>query len=82
MALVAQEQSDVGSLKGRVAVLEEQSARLEEDSVEKVIVRREVTDECAASFVLDLDQDAAMVARAPVVRRIEGAHGDLLVEAA
>ena len=54
MALAAEEQSDIGSLKARVAVLEEQVARLEEDSVEKVIVLREVTAEEARSEIVDL----------------------------
>ena len=54
MALAAEEQSDIGSLKARVAVLEEQVARLEEDSVEKVIVLREVTVEEARSEIIDL----------------------------
>ena len=54
MAPAAEEQSDIGSLKARVSVLEEQVARLEEDSVEKVIVLREVTEEEARAEIIDL----------------------------
>lgn len=54
MALVEEEQSDIGALKARVAVLEEQVARLEEDSVEKVIVLREITVDEARSEIIDL----------------------------
>ena len=54
MALVADEQSEIGSLKVRVAELEEQVARLEEGSVEKVIVLREITVEEARAEIIDL----------------------------
>ncbi len=54
MALAAEEQPDIGSLKARVAVLEEQVARLEEAAVEKVIVLREITVEQARSEIIDL----------------------------
>lgn len=54
MALVAEEQSEIGPLKARVAVLEEQVARLEEAAVEKAIVLREITVDEARSEIIDL----------------------------
>ena len=54
MALVAEEQSEIGALKARVAVLEEQVARLEEDSAPKVIELREVTKDEAKAEIIDL----------------------------
>ena len=54
MALVAEEQSEIGALKARVAVLEEQVARLEEDSAPKVIELREVTKDEARAEIIDL----------------------------
>ena len=54
MALVAEEQSEIRALKARVAVLEEQVACVEEDSVEKVIVLREITVDEARSEIIDL----------------------------
>ena len=54
MALVAEEQSEIGALKARVAVLEEQVARLEEDSALEVIELREVTKDEARAEIIDL----------------------------
>lgn len=54
MTLVAEEQSEIGALKARVAVLEEQVARLEEDSEMKVIELREVTKDEARAEIIDL----------------------------
>lgn len=54
MALVAEEQSEIGALKARVAVLEEQVARLEEDSAPQVIELREVTMDEARAEIVDL----------------------------
>lgn len=54
MTLVAEEQSEIGALKARVAVLEEQVARLEEDSEIKVIELREITKDEARAEIVDL----------------------------
>ncbi len=54
MTLVTEKQSEIGTLKARVAVLEEQVARLEEDSEVKVIELREVSKEEARAEIIDL----------------------------
>ena len=54
MAVVAEEQSEIGALRARVAVLEERVARLEEDSEVKVIELREITKDEAKAEIVDL----------------------------
>ncbi len=54
MAVVAEEQSEIGALRARVAVLEERVARLEEDSAVKVIELREITKDEAKAEIVDL----------------------------
>ena len=55
MTLVSEHQdAEIGELKARIAVLEEQVARLEASSVEKVIVIREITEEEARAEIVDL----------------------------
>ena len=55
MTLVSEQQdSEIRELKARVAALEEQVARLEESSVENVIVLREITREEAKAEIIDL----------------------------
>ncbi len=55
MTLVSEQRdSEIRELKARVAALEEQVARLEENSVEKVIILREITKEEAKAEIIDL----------------------------
>ena len=54
MTVITEEQSEIGTLKARVTVLEEQVARLEEDSAPKVIELREVTKDEARAEIIDL----------------------------
>ena len=55
MTLVSgQQDSEIRELKARVAALEEQVARLEENSVENVIVLREITKEEAKAEIINL----------------------------
>ena len=54
MTLVSEQRdSEIQELKARVAALEDQVARLEENSVEKVIVLREITKEEAKAEIMD-----------------------------
>ena len=55
MTLVSEQRdSEIKELKARVAVLEEQVAHLEENSVGRVIVLREITKEEARREIVDL----------------------------
>lgn len=54
MTLVTEEQSEIGALRARVAVLEDRVARLEEDSEVKVIELREITKDEAKAEIIDL----------------------------
>ena len=55
MTLVSEQRdSEIGELKARVAVLEEQVAHLEENSAGRVIVLREITKEEARREIVDL----------------------------